>query len=498
MSDVAPPDLPTRLAAGLDRAARIARESGHAVLLSVVVPIAPVDPLGALAAVMQHAARAPEVVGALGHDRMFWTHPASGLAMAGMGSATEVRSTSAGRFRDADEAWRQLLAHAVVDTPGAGSTARGPILMGGFAFDDEGPRSPRWRDFPAARFAVPALLVTTEGDTAHLTLSTLVSDTGAPSVDVRTLRSLVGAIGHASPVLASSTPPAATLQYDDLRPADAWCADVDRAVAAIREGSFAKVVLARAVETMLPGAIDTIALLDHLRRRHHESYVFGVWHGESAFVGASPERLVRLDGRQVQASSLAGSTPRSESAEEDDALARRLLASAKDLAEHDVVRHALVDALAALCDDVTANATPSLLALPHVHHLHTRVRASLRAGHSLLELVGLLHPTPAVGGAPRAAALAFLRAHESLDRGWYAAPVGWVGRDEGEFAVALRSALLADASATLYAGCGIVAASDATNELAESRVKLRPMQAALGAVASVGSRPSEGPAMSDS
>jgi isochorismate synthase EntC len=103
----------------------------------------------------------------------------------------------------------------------------------------------------------------------------------------------------------------------------------------------------------------------------------------------------------------------------------------------------------------------------------------LRRGHSLLDVVARLHPTPAVGGTPRVAALEFIRRHEQLDRGWYAAPIGWVGRESGEFAVALRSAVIAGRDATLFAGCGIVAASDPDREFAESLVKLRPMQAAL-------------------
>jgi isochorismate synthase EntC len=116
-----------------------------------------------------------------------------------------------------------------------------------------------------------------------------------------------------------------------------------------------------------------------------------------------------------------------------------------------------------------------------VHHLHTPVRARLRDGHSLLDVVARLHPTPAVGGTPREAALGFIRNHEQLDRGWYAAPIGWIGRESGEFAVALRSAVIAGSEATLFAGCGIVADSDPELEFNESALKLRPMQSALAA-----------------
>jgi isochorismate synthase EntC len=160
-------------------------------------------------------------------------------------------------------------------------------------------------------------------------------------------------------------------------------------------------------------------------------------------------------------------------------LSALLLSSTKDLAEHSAVRDALFNSLSEISDDVEAAETPSLLTLPNLHHLHTPVRARLREGHSLLDVVARLHPTPAVGGTPREAALRFIRNHEQLDRGWYAAPIGWIGQESGEFGVALRSAVIAGPQATLFAGCGIVADSDPALEYMESVLKLRPMQTAI-------------------
>jgi isochorismate synthase len=244
-----------------------------------------------------------------------------------------------------------------------------------------------------------------------------------------------------------------------------------------------KVVLAREVHAAAHQPFSIAAAVRHLGAAYPDCYVFNIWRGEHAFVGATPERLVRLDGRDVRTSSLAGSSPRGATPDEDRALAERLLASEKDRIEHAVVRRTLCAALAEVGDEVTAAEEPSVLTLPQVHHLHTAVHARLRAGHSLLEIVERLHPTPAVGGHPREAALRFIGAHEQMDRGWYAAPVGWLGRDHGEFAVALRSALIAGAEATLFAGCGVVADSDPDQEYAESVLKLRPMESALAAAA---------------
>jgi isochorismate synthase EntC len=147
--------------------------------------------------------------------------------------------------------------------------------------------------------------------------------------------------------------------------------------------------------------------------------------------------------------------------------------------EHAAVRNALYDALSTECEGVTAPAEPSLMTLPHVHHLHTEIRGHLREGRTILGVAARLHPTPAVGGSPRDKALDFIRANEGLDRGWYASPIGWVGRDGGDFAVGLRSAVIDGSDATLFAGCGIVADSDPGAEFAESTLKLQLMESAL-------------------
>ena len=147
-----------------------------------------------------------------------------------------------------------------------------------------------------------------------------------------------------------------------------------------------------------------------------------------------------------------------------------------------VVVRALVEALSETCPRLHYSETPSLLKLGNIQHLCTPITGQLANGHTLLDLVERLHPTPAVGGRPREAALRLIREREGLDRGWYAGPVGWLNAEgEGEFAVALRSALLHGNTATLFAGCGIVADSDPVREYAESRLKLKPMLTALGA-----------------
>ncbi len=482
------PDV-DRFAALLAAAGDRARARARRVLVSLSLPAPDLDPLAVLESVV-HAARSDASLAARVADgRMYWTRPCDAFALAGLGTVATFGTAGPGRFASVDREWDALLEGALLDDATDGGTAVGPVLMGGFAFEPHGPRNSEWSGFPAAHLILPRLLLARTGAACSVTLSAILGADGVPDIEPDELARLYHAALSASGAPAPRRPePAAPvdpldagLAFSSPVDAPAWEALVEAGVSAIRAGSLQKVVLAREVRAEAPRDVDVFALLRHLRAAHRDCFVFGYWRGERAFVGASPERLVRLDGREVRASSLAGSTKRGSTAGEDAALAAALLASAKDQGEHAAVRQALGDGLAELCDDVVAEEEPSLLTLRHVHHLHTAVRATLRPGHSLLELLARLHPTPAVGGTPREAALRFIRDRERLDRGWYAAPIGWVGRQNGEFAVGLRSAVIAGRVATLFAGCGIVADSVPELEYAESLLKLRPMQAALAA-----------------
>jgi isochorismate synthase len=229
-------------------------------------------------------------------------------------------------------------------------------------------------------------------------------------------------------------------------------------------------------------AFDPAAVLRALGTRYNDCYLFAIDRGGRCFLGATPERLVRKSGALVKTTCLAGTTRRGGTPDEDEILGADLLASGKNRAEHAVVVHMIAGAMQAVCTDLQRPNTPTLLRLANVQHLYTPIVGRLRDGVSLLDLVARLHPTPAVGGFPRAAALAHIRAVEGMDRGWYAAPVGWLdARGDGEFAVALRSALLHGDTARLFAGCGIMADSEPDAEYAETLVKLRAMLSALEA-----------------
>ena len=196
----------------------------------------------------------------------------------------------------------------------------------------------------------------------------------------------------------------------------------------------------------------------------------------ATFLGATPERLVELADGRVATAALAGSAPRGRSPEEDARIGRALVESKKEQAEHAVVVRALREALDPLCPDLRFPEAPRLRRLEGIQHLETALSGTPHREVHVAELLGTLHPTPAVGGAPRREALAWLERSEGLTRGWYAGPVGYVDASGGgSFRVALRCALLRGERARLFAGAGIVAGSRPESELRETQLKLQAL-----------------------
>jgi salicylate biosynthesis isochorismate synthase/menaquinone-specific isochorismate synthase len=222
-----------------------------------------------------------------------------------------------------------------------------------------------------------------------------------------------------------------------------------------------------------PDAHDAAAVFGVLRAAFRSCYVFCVGTGEAAFVAASPELLVRREGLRASTVALAGSTRRSADPAVDDHLGEQLLHSGKDREEQAIVTRRITSALRPEALWVTAPDEPAVVKVANIQHLATPIRAQLKAPLSVIELAGLLHPTPAVGGEPHAAAAPRIPALEGLDRGWYAGAIGWTDANEdGELCVGLRCALLRGREARLYAGVGVVRDSDPAAELAETEVKL--------------------------
>ncbi|MEJ7652912.1 MAG: isochorismate synthase [Chloroflexia bacterium] len=380
--------------------------------------------------------------------------------------------------------WRRLLADAVLDPTGM-PRGVGPLLLGGLPFDARSAPTALWRDYPQPRLRLPSHMFTVSNGDFWTTTNVLVqSDSDGGDLALRLSREGCALWDHAHaryPVPSSTE----RVHLHDLVTAEDWKAKVERFAEAVGRGCLDKAVLARAVRAV-PASRDgrrlptTEVALERLRAAYPKCFVFAASLVDRSFLGATPERLVSLGGGAVRAGSLAGSRARGADPEEDAQLGADLLADPKDRVEHQIVVQALLEGLAEPDGDVYAPSEPVLMKLPGVQHLYTPVTATVRPGQTVLDVVGRLHPTPAVGGYPRRAAMEMIRDHEGLDRGWFAGPVGWMdSRGEGEFAVAIRSMLLGPDEAVLFAGCGIVAQSDPESEYAESVLKLRPAVTAL-------------------
>jgi isochorismate synthase len=246
-------------------------------------------------------------------------------------------------------------------------------------------------------------------------------------------------------------------------------------------GALTKVVLARACEVAFAQPVDVADTLEHLGQYYPECYRFLFEpRARHAVFGATPELLARVEGNRLKTMALAGSIRRGTTASEDADLADQLWRDPKERHEHALVVEGLRERLAGWADPIAMPAVPEVMRLRNIHHLHTPVTARAVPG-GVLAAVARLHPTPALGGTPQEAALAFIRAHEPMPRGWYAAPVGWVDADlDGEFAVAIRSAVAEERRVWLYAGAGIVAGSEPEREWRETALKFQPMLTALG------------------
>ncbi len=442
----------TALEQGLIAAARLPAEA-----LAVITVAAPL----AAAPGLWHAD--PEA------DAILWEPRDDDEAIAGLGQAAEIEASGADRFADTAARGGALLARAVALGDGPP-----PRLFGGLAFAAGAGRAAARGNFGDAWFVWPRWRYTRRGASAWLSL------TVSPALARHRER---WHAEHAAALAALATPlPAPRARVIDARdPAEQiWFDYLGEIRAAIASGVVRKVVAARVRELVLAEAVDAAAVLVALGRRHPECTRFGVRRGGVALVGASPERLLRRHGDVVESEALAGSLARTGHVADDARLASQLLASAKDRDEHELVVRAIEAALAPRCRELAVPAVPEVRGLRHVLHLHSPIRGRLATPTHTLTLAAALHPTPAVGGTPTAAAVAKIASREP-DRGWYAAPVGWFDADgDGELAVAIRCGVLGGTSATLHAGAGIVRDSDARAELAETEVKLRALSDALG------------------
>ena len=413
---------------------------------------------------------------------MAWSAPGGDQRFVAVGALAESRPTGPCRFEEASAWWQRFQGTNTLTTDWDGRpvASRAPLCLAGFAFRSDAARSREWAAWGDGALCVPEIVIWRDDQGSE---ATFIVDTETP--DWRnTLASLHDQLktwmARASEAHIKPAEGASSLENGEAQ--RQWCDDVISAQAQMAKGQLQKVVLARskAFKPASAQQFDPLGTATALRDRQTRSTTFLIRRRDGqAFLGSSPEVLVKLADGQVNTVALAG-TRRRGAGPEDSALGEALLESAKDQTEHALVAAAIVDALEPYVSKVTLPEMPDLVCHPDVQHLRTGITARLKPGSTIFDLVAALHPTPAVGGLPREQAMDWLSDNEALDRGWYAGPIGWISASgEGEFVVAIRSVLMAPNTAAAFAGCGLIADSVPEDEWEESQLKLQTVRQGL-------------------
>lgn len=356
----------------------------------------------------------------------------------------------------------------------SGSGAR---YYGGLRFDPDSETDGAWEPFGGWRFVLPRLELTVGEAGAELACNLLLPHDAA-QVDEIVDELLESPLPPGGPT-GELPLPISRLDSPDRA---GWEMNVSHALSTFLSGELDKVVLARRAEFGFAGELDPELLLANLEVATPGSFHFALQPGDGAatFVGASPERLYRREGREMISEAVAGTLPRGDSQESDETLRKKLLSSEKLRREHGYVREGIRESLGGLCKELEVEEGASEMKLASRRHLVSGVRGTLREGVTDADLLAALSPTPAVGGYPKEAARRFLRGAEPFDRGFYAGPVGWIGADAAEFAVGIRSGLVDGDRLALYSGNGIVEGSESEDEWREIEQKISDFARVLG------------------
>ncbi len=390
----------------------------------------------------------------------------------GIGVAKRLSGHGPERFQMVDrqlqELWSSLEPHAA-----ASAGAPAPRVVGGFAFQPGRSSSAPWDGFGEGQVVLPRLTYTRREDRAWLTLAAAPQELSSESERARFLNEAAQLVASAGDGDAADAP-SGPFELAE-RSADEWNEQIEQVKRAIASGSFQKVVLARRVLVRFARELSAARVLSRLRESSPNSPRFAFRVNGSTFIGSPPERLLAKSGQRIETEAVAGTLPAS-----DVGAAEHLLSDAKLLAEHAPVVRDLVERLRPVAELQPLPERPLVHRARHVLHLKTPISATLRAPERALSLLARIHPTPAVGGYPTAPALRFIAEHEADERGWYAGPIGWIdAHDDADFAVALRSGVIAGKLAHLYVGAGIVSGSDPASELQETGWKLKVLLSAL-------------------
>lgn len=409
-----------------------------------------------------------------GEARVFWQNGRLTTAYVGWGVTASVTASGADRFAQVRSEVERLL--SCIDIEGAPRDAA-PRMFGGFAFRPDYVPHQTWREFPNTYFVLPRVMVTDTDGQLWLTITTCDEHEDLAAEAAR----ITSCLEHADSFGQITQAKVVRTNYPLSR--GAWREQVNEGVSRIRAGELEKVVLARTADLEFDRPIAVVPALERLGERYPATYRFMIEPSlGNAFLGATPELLIEVADGRVRTAAVAGSIARGLTDREDAELAAQLFTSTKERHEHALVANSLRDLLEPMASQLVYPDEPQIMKLSNIQHLYTPFDGVLRSHLDVMDTVGTLHPTPALGGCPQQAAVKAIHEIERVDRGWFASPVGWIdGCGNGMLAVAIRSAVVHGDTARLYAGCGIVEQSNPDSEWEETRIKFRPMLDAFGA-----------------
>jgi len=415
----------------------------------------------------------------------YWEKPSDEFAIAAGDELFNISASGPDRFEEISRKYnsaRELTTEfTTISHPHAGM-----IFLGGFSFFDE-VNGQMWDSFSPASFTVPKWMIIRDGKFNVASLSVEVENFDS-AADLQhylqqKLQDITETVSQNTSAKVNENGQL-SLNNHPLETGSAhaeWISSVKQAKEEINRETFEKIVLARHLTVNKDTGTTPTKVLNNLRQQYTNCYNFLI-HQPSGktFLGSTPERLGAFRNQLLLTDALAGSIQRGSTATEDAFYEKHLAHSKKDRDEHNFVIRDIKERLTPYAKTFKRNEQPEIKKLSNVQHLYTPIRVQLNDDISMLDVIGKLHPTPAVGGYPWQDASEYIDKLEQFERGWYAGPVGWFNsKGNGEFAVGIRSGLFTESQAHFFAGCGIVADSDPEAEWEETNLKLKPMLSAL-------------------
>ncbi len=403
---------------------------------------------------------------------LYFEIPAENLSIAGLDEALIISENGEGRFAVTDKKikeWKNSFISNWESLP----DKKIPLFLGGMKFSSEH-NEDDWQDYNDSTWFVPELMIFHKQSLNYLFFNFLIQNSSKElaakkfRIKLEKLFKLNGSqVKTPSPVILKS-------YGDSPKDKKKWKQLVSESLGKISENQFEKVVLSRKVELQLSNEPDMKLVIENLRKDNPNCYIFLYHHGKSSFFGATPEMLAKFSNGCIEVDALAGSAHRGKTEDEDTQIEKALLRDDKNLTEHNYVIEHIRNTVSSLTEDFKIESRYSIKKLANIQHIWSRITARLSNKSSMMSILKELYPTPAICGFPKEASFHLIKKVEGYKRGLYSGIIGWFNfDDEGEFAVALRSALLTSNKLVAFAGGGIVQNSDPEAEYKETELKLK-------------------------